>query len=168
MPMSQTLAVYPGSFDPITRGHIDLIERGLKIFGRLVVAVVTNPNKQPLFTLQERVEMIEEETRHLKGEVIVEQFDGLLVHYMMGRGANVILRGLRAVTDFEYEMEMALTNRQLDTHIETVFLTPSVMYVYLRASTVKTIAARGGKIDSFVTPKVEERLRKRFAQNVQQ
>lgn len=160
--MVKALAIYPGSFDPVTNGHIDLIKRGLRIFGNMIVSVVTNPSKKPLFTLEERVEMLREVTSEMEGRVEIESFDGLLVHYMRERGANVVLRGLRAVSDFEYELEMALTNRQLDSTVETVFLTPSVEYVYLRASTVKTIASRGGDVSAFVPAVVEKRLLERF------
>lgn len=157
-------AVYPGSFDPITRGHLDLIDRGIAIFNRIIVAVLSNPKKSPLFTHQERVEMIRDETSRWGDRIIVESFDGLLVEYMKTKKANVVLRGLRAVSDFEYELEMALTNRQLADEIETVFLTPSVEYVYLRASTVKTVARGGGDISPFVTPSIEKRVLQRYAE----
>ncbi|MBI1389203.1 MAG: pantetheine-phosphate adenylyltransferase [bacterium] len=156
--MEETIAVYPGTFDPVTRGHLDVIHRGLIIFKRLIVAVVNNPKKHPVFSIPERVEMIQESTAGMPGELEVDSFDGLLVEYMRKRKANVVLRGLRAISDYEYELEMALTNRHLNEEVETIFLTPSEKYIYLRASTVREIASRNGDVSAFVTPNVEKRL----------
>ena len=155
-------ALYPGTFDPVTHGHLDIMERALRIFDRLIVAVAVNPYKQPLFTVEERVEMIQEETEkwtHLR----VEPFDGLLIDYARNKGAHSIIRGLRAVSDFEYEFQMALTNRSLDSDIETVFLMPSEQYTYLNSTIVKEIAHLGGNVSQFVPKGVEKRLSKRLA-----
>ncbi len=150
-------AVYPGSFDPVTLGHVDLIERGSRLFDRLVVAVAANPTKSPLFSETERLEMVREVTAHLSN-VEVRQFDGLMVDFARSNGAKVVLRGLRALLDFEYELDMALTNRRLAPEIETVFLMPSQEYTFLRSSLVKNVAKLGGDLKSFVPEAVIERL----------
>ncbi|MEW6409647.1 MAG: pantetheine-phosphate adenylyltransferase [Nitrospirota bacterium] len=155
------IAVYPGTFDPVTNGHVDLIERGLRIFETVIIAVLVNPKKEPLFTIEERLEMINDSTAGIKN-VIVEAFDGLLVEYSKKRGASAIIRGLRAVSDFEYEMQMALMNRRLDTGIETVFMMPSEEYSYLTSSIVKEVASFGGSVAGLVPAVVEERLREKF------
>ena len=155
-------ALYPGSFDPITNGHIDIIERGLAIFDRLIIAVALNPKKAPLFNIEERIEMIEESLgRHPK--VSVETFSGLLVEEAERRKARVILRGLRAVSDFEYEFQMALMNRNLNDKIETVFMMTGEAYSYLSSSVVKEIASLGGTVDGLVPKIVSERLKERFS-----
>lgn len=154
-------AVYPGTFDPITNGHIDLIRRSLRIFDTVTIAVAPNPQKAPLFPLPERLEMIREAVREFDG-VFVESFDGLLVDYVRKRGAVAIIRGLRAVSDFEYELQMALMNRRLDAEIETVFLMPSEEYSYLTSTILKTVANLGGDVKGLVPPIIEERLRERF------
>ena len=154
-------AVYPGTFDPITNGHIDLIRRSLHIFDTVTIAVAANPQKAPLFSLDERLEMIREAVRDLPG-VHAESFDGLLVEYVRKRGALAIIRGLRAVSDFEYELQMALMNRRLDTDIETVFLMPSEEYSYLTSTILKTVADLGGDIRGLVPPIIEERLKNHF------
>lgn len=156
--MNSTLAIYPGSFDPVTNGHLDLIERGTKIFERLIVAVLRNTEKEPLFTAAERVEMLREATRAF-ASVEVDVFDGLLVDYARRRGAGVILRGIRAVSDYEYELQMALMNRKLAPEIETVFLLPAEAYSYLSSRLVKEIARLGGSVHGLVPPIVEQRLR---------
>ncbi len=156
--MKPILAIYPGSFDPVTNGHLDLIERGAKIFDRLVVAVLRNLEKDPLFTLPERVEMLREATRQW-ANVEVDVFDGLLVAYARRRGASVILRGIRAVSDYEYELQMALMNRKLEPKIETVFMMPAEAYTYLSSRLVREIARLGGSIQGLVPPEVEQRLR---------
>jgi pantetheine-phosphate adenylyltransferase len=133
------LAIYPGSFDPVTNGHLDLVDRGSKLFDRLVVAVLRNLDKEPLFSLDERVEMLREATAG-KANVEVGEFDGLLVEYVRRRKANVILRGIRAISDYEYELQMAMMNRKLEPTIETVFMMPAEPYSYLSAHLVREIA----------------------------
>ncbi len=151
-------AVYPGSFDPLTNGHLDLIERSLRIFDQLVIAVVTNPAKTALFTDVERMEMIRESTRHL-GELEMVAFDGLLVDLVARVGATAVIRGLRAVSDFEYEFQMALMNRKLREEIETVFLMPHEAYSYISSRLIKEVAGYGGSVKGLVPAGVEERLR---------
>lgn len=156
--MKTSLAIYPGSFDPVTNGHLDLIERGTKIFDRLVVAVLRNLEKEPLFPTEERVEMLREVTQ--KWETVeVDVFDGLLVDYARKRKAQVILRGIRAISDYEYELQMALMNRKLESNIETVFMMPAETYSYLSSRLVREIARLGGDIKGLVPPVVEQRLR---------
>jgi pantetheine-phosphate adenylyltransferase len=156
--MKQVLAIYPGSFDPVTNGHLDLIERGAKIFDRLIVGLLRNFDKDPLFSLDERVEMLREVVRPWPN-VEVEVFSGLLVEYAKLREANVILRGIRAVSDYEYELQMALMNRKLHPGMETVFMMPALSYSYLSSRLVREIAQLGGPIKGLVPPAVEERLR---------
>ena len=151
------IAVYPGSFDPLTNGHLDLIERSLRIFDELTVAVVTNPAKNALFSDAERVEMIREATRRLR-RIDIEIFDGLLVDLVARVGARAVVRGLRAVSDFEYEFQMALMNRKLREEIETVFLMPHEAYSYLSSRLVKEVASYGGAVTGLVPPGVEARL----------
>ncbi len=155
------LAVYPGTFDPITNGHLDLIDRAAHLFDRVVVAVANNPAKQPLFTVQERLEMIRRAARGFDN-VEVDYFEGLLVEYAKGRDACAIVRGLRAVTDFEYEFQMALMNRKLAEGIVTVFLMPGDKYTYLNSSIVKEVARFGGDVRCFVPDFVLEKLRAKF------
>ena len=157
--MKSILAIYPGSFDPVTNGHLDLIERGAQIFSRLVVAVLQNDEKQdPLFSVPERTEMLREATRRWSN-VEVDVFDGLLVEYARQREACVILRGIRAISDYEYELQMALMNRKLAPQIETVFMMPAETYSYLSSRLVKEIFRLGGNISGLVPAFVEERLR---------
>jgi pantetheine-phosphate adenylyltransferase len=160
--MGDQCVVYPGSFDPFTYGHLDVIERGIEIFGKLTVAVVANPRKKRLFSIEERLSMLKESTVKYSDVIEYDSFDGLLVHYMKQRNSNVILRGLRAVTDFDYEFEMALTNRGLASNIETIFMMSSQEYIYLRASLVKEIALLGGDIRKYVPECVERRLREKI------
>ncbi len=160
--MTDCVAVYPGSFDPVTNGHLDLIERGLDIFQHLIVAVVSNPSKEPYFPLEERLEMLQESIRDFSERVEIDCFNGLLVEYMLRKKAHVVLRGLRAISDFEYEFEMALTNRRLAEEVETIFLAPSEEYIFLRASLVREIAMLGGDISSFVPLNVEKRLKEHY------
>jgi pantetheine-phosphate adenylyltransferase len=156
--MKPILAIYPGSFDPVTNGHLDLIERGAKIFDRLAVAVLRNLEKDPLFSVEERVAMLREVTRRWPN-VEVDVFDGLLVEYARQRKAQVILRGIRAISDYEYELQMALMNRKLEPQIETVFMMPAEAYSYLSSRLVKEVFRLGGDIRELVPPVVEERLR---------
>jgi pantetheine-phosphate adenylyltransferase len=156
--MKDVVAIYPGSFDPVTNGHLDLIERGTKIFGRLVVAVLRNTEKAPLFTLAERVEMMLEATRGIPN-LEVDAFDGLLVDYARKVGARVLLRGIRAVSDYEFELQMAMMNRKLEPRLETVFMLPGEAYSYLSSRLVREIAKLGGPVNGLVPPAVEQRLR---------
>lgn len=156
--MRSLLAIYPGSFDPVTNGHLDLIERAAKLFERLIVAVLKNDGKEPLFTPAERIEMLREATRGWPN-VEVDLFGGLLVEYARQKQARVILRGIRAVSDYEYELQMALMNRKLAPEIETVFLLPAEAYSYLSSRLVKEIARLGGSVHGLVPPIVEQRLR---------
>ena len=156
--MKTSIAIYPGSFDPVTNGHLDLIERGEKMFDLLIVAVLRNAEKQPLFTVQERVEMLREVTKQWSA-VEVDVFDGLLVDYARKRGAGVILRGIRAVSDYEYELQMALMNRKLEPRLETVFMLPGLSYSYLSSKLVREIAQLGASLNGLVPSIVEERLR---------
>jgi len=156
--MKSITAIYPGSFDPVTNGHLDLIERGAKIFDRLIVAVLRNLEKEPLFAVPERIEMLREVTRQWPN-VEVDVFGGLLVDYARQRGASVILRGIRAISDYEYELQMALMNRKLEPKIETVFMMPAEAYSYLSSRLVREIAGLGGPIQGLVPPVVEQRLR---------
>ncbi|MGD0459289.1 MAG: pantetheine-phosphate adenylyltransferase [Terriglobia bacterium] len=162
--MSESLAIYPGSFDPITNGHLDLIERARWIFGRLIVAVLTNPDKLPLFTVMERVEMLQEATRGMPN-VAVDTFGGLLVEYAKQKGAGIILRGIRAFTDYEYELQMAIMNRKLEPSLETVFLVPAESYTYLSSRLVREIFQNGGSVKGLVPPLVEDRLHQKVFQN---
>src|ERR1700722_14437345 len=160
--MKTSIALYPGSFDPVTNGHLDLIERGEKMFDLLIVAVLRNAEKQPLFSVSERVEMLREVTKPWNS-VEVDVFDGLLVEYARKRGAGVILRGIRAISDYEYELQMALMNRKLEPRLETVFMLPGETYSYLSAKLVREIAQLGGPLQGLVPPVVEERLRAKIS-----
>jgi pantetheine-phosphate adenylyltransferase len=154
-------AIYPGTFDPITYGHLDIITRGLTIFDRMIVAVVGKSHKNALFSAAERVEMAREATAHLK-KVEVQVFDSLLVDFVSSLGGKILIRGLRAVSDFEYELQLALMNRVLDKDIETVFLMPSDQYIYLSSRIVKEVACYGGDVSSFVLPQVAARMERKF------
>jgi pantetheine-phosphate adenylyltransferase len=159
------VAVYPGSFDPITNGHLDLIERGAKLCERLIVAILRNEEKQPLFTVEERVEMLREVVRVFPN-VEVAAFDGLLVEYARQRGATLIVRGIRAISDYEYELQMALMNRRLNPSIETVFLMAGEAYSFISSRLVKQVISLGGNISGLVPPSVEVRLRDRVLNGV--
>jgi len=158
--MKTSIAIYPGSFDPVTNGHLDLIERGQKMFDTLIVAVLRNADKEPLFSVPERVEMLREVTKAWPA-VEVDVFDGLLVDYARRRHAGVILRGIRAVSDYEYELQMALMNRKLEARLETVFMLPGETYSYLSARLVREIAQLGGPLNGLVPAVVEKRLREK-------
>lgn len=145
-------AVYPGTFDPVTNGHLDLVHRGLALFDEMIVAVADHTPKATLFTLEERVEFIRQATKGWKG-VRVEPFHGLLVEYAQHNGCQAIIRGLRAVADFEYEFQMALMNRKLATKLETMYLMPNEIYTYLSSSIIKEVASLGGSVSQFVTPR---------------
>ena len=159
--MTERIAVYPGTFDPPTNGHLDLIARGSRMFDRLVVAVAINPRKTPIFTAEERVAIFRRHTDGLEG-VDVDSFHGMTVDYVRGRGAGFLLRGLRTVSDFEYEFQMALTNRHFAPEIDTVFVMPSQRYAYLSSSLIKESVALGGAVGDFVPPDVESELRTRL------
>jgi len=156
--MKTSIAIYPGSFDPVTNGHLDLIERGQKMFDQLIVAVLENVEKRPLFSVKERVAMLREVTKQWN-DVEVDVFDGLLVDYARRKNAGVILRGIRAVSDYEYELQMALMDRKLEPRLETVFMLPGLSYSYLSSKLVREIAHLGAPLDGLVPPIVEERLR---------
>ena len=151
------IIIYPGSFDPPTNGHLDLIERGAKIFDELVVAILLNEEKQPLFSIEERCAMLREMTRHCPN-VSVDTFDGLLVDYAVGRGAQAVLRGIRAISDYEYELQMALMNRKLQPRLETVFMMPAEAYSYVSSRLVKEIFRLGGSVKGLIPELVEKRL----------
>jgi len=155
-------AIYPGSFDPVTNGHLDLISRAASIFERLVVAATTNAEKDPLFSVKERVELIENVTFKYKN-VDVEMFDGLLMDFARAKKAGVIVRGIRAVSDYEYELQMASMNRKIEPQIETIFMLPAEAYSYLSSRLVKELARLGGLPKGLVPPIVEERLRAKFS-----
>jgi pantetheine-phosphate adenylyltransferase len=154
------VAVYPGSFDPITNGHVDIIERGLKVFDEVIIAILVNVDKKPLFTIEERVRLIRA-TYKGNPRVRVDTFSGLLVDYAEKVGASVIVRGLRAISDFEYEFQMALMNRRLDPRIETVFMAPAEGYSYVSSRLVKEVFQLGGPVSELVPPVVERRLREK-------
>ena len=160
-----TKAIYPGSFDPLTFGHIDLVERSVRLFDRIIVAITTNPAKDPLFTVEERCDMIDKVVRKRFPTVEVDVFHGLLVDYVQEKKAQVIVRGIRAVTDYEYEFQMALMNRRLAPGIETVFMMPAEQYSYLSSRLVKEIASLGGSVEGLVPQQVEKRLKKKFRQS---
>jgi pantetheine-phosphate adenylyltransferase len=157
-----TKAVYPGSFDPLTFGHLDVVERSVRLFDRVVMAILTNPAKEALFSVEERCDMIDKAVRKRFPNVEVDVFHGLLVDYVKEKDAQVIVRGIRAVTDFEYEFQMALMNRRLAPGVETVFMMPAEQYSYLSSRLVKEIASLGGSVEGLVPPGVEKRLKKRF------
>jgi pantetheine-phosphate adenylyltransferase len=158
---ARTIALYPGSFDPITNGHLDLIARGSRLVDRLIVAILGNEAKQPLFSVEERVDMLREVLREFPN-VEVAAFEGLTVAYAAERGANLILRGVRAVSDYEYELQMALMNRRLRPEIETVFLMAAETYSFVSSRLVKEVASHGGNVSGLVPAVVEERLRQKL------
>lgn len=157
----QKIAVYPGSFDPVTNGHLDVIERALKIFDKVIVAVGDNPGKKPLFTVDERIEMLKESTKNIKNAEI-DAFDGLMLDYVKKKGSNVIIRGLRAVSDFEFEFQRALMNRKVTKDIETIFIMTKGSYVFLDSSIIKEMAMFGGCIRGLVPKIVEKKLKEKY------
>ena len=159
--MKRVIAIYPGTFDPPTNGHLDLIHRGAKIFDELVVGILRNSEKTPLFTVDERMEMLRECTGQWDN-VRVESFSGLLVDYARERGAQAVLRGVRAVSDYEYELQMAWMNRKLDINLETVFMMSAGAYSYLSSRLVREIASLGGALEGLIPASVESRLRERL------
>ena len=159
--MPERIAIYPGSFDPLTLGHLNIIERGLATFDRLIVAIVSNPNKAPLFSVEERKQMIRDATQN-DPRVEVDSFQGLLVDYVASKKTNIVMRGLRAVQDFEYEFEMAMMNRRLMPKLEIVFLMTDDAFFYISSSMVREVAKLGGDVKSFVPPQVHKHLLARF------
>jgi len=157
------IAIYPGSFDPITNGHLNIIERTLHIFDKLIVPVAINAAKTPLFTLEERVGMIREVTRN-NPNVIVDSFDGLLVDYVAAKDVHVIIRGLRAMSDFEYEFQMTFMNRKLNRHLETVFMMTGLKWFYVNSRIIKEVAIAGGSVEGLVPDIVCEKLKEKFPQ----
>ncbi|HYJ46864.1 MAG TPA: pantetheine-phosphate adenylyltransferase [Pyrinomonadaceae bacterium] len=157
-------AIYPGSFDPVTNGHLDIIERGCKLFDEIIIAILVNPDKKPFFTIEERREMLSQvtaEIEHGNCRLIVEDFQGLLVDYAVAREADAIVRGIRAISDYEYELQMALMNRRLEPRIETVFMMPAEVYSYVSSRLVKEIFLLGGQIEGLVPASVEALMRKK-------
>lgn len=159
----QRIAVYPGSFDPVTYGHIDIVKRGKKLFDKIIVAILHNPAKTGLFPIQERLEMLRDSMKEISG-VEFDTFDGLLVDYVQNRGAQAILRGMRAVSDFEHEFQLALMNRKLKREIETIFLMTGMRWFFTSSSIIKEAALFGGDISDMVPPIVCRRVKEKFAQ----
>jgi len=158
-------AIYPGSFDPVTNGHLDIIERGCKLFDEIIIGILVNPDKQPLFTVEERQEMLTEVVNSInKGNCTlrVDSFSGLLVNYAVAQHADVIVRGIRAISDYEYEMQMALMNRRLEPSIETVFMMPAETYSYVSSRLVKEVFQLGGEIGGLVPPLIEKRMKEKM------
>jgi pantetheine-phosphate adenylyltransferase len=162
-------AIYPGSFDPITNGHLDIIERGCKLFDEIIVAILVNPNKQPMFSIEERKNILSQVLQtinHASCTILIEDFQGLLIEYAVKKNADVIVRGIRAISDYEYELQMALMNRRLEPRIETVFMMPAEEYSYVSSRLVKEVFSLGGKIEGLVPALVEERMRNKIKQEV--
>ena len=157
----KTRAVYPGTFDPVTYGHIDLIKRARKLFDEVIVAVAHNPGKGPLFTVEERVQFLKRATRSMRG-VTVDHFDSLVVDYVRRKGGRIVIRGLRMLSDFEYEFQMALTNRKLSEEVETIFMMPSESYAYVSARLLKEAGAFGANLSAFMPPFVASALRRKL------
>ncbi|OQX19170.1 MAG: pantetheine-phosphate adenylyltransferase [Desulfobulbaceae bacterium A2] len=160
----QRIAVYPGTFDPVTNGHLDIIQRALRLFDQVIVALAINPGKTPLFSLAERREMLQASVAAYAPHVLVEDTEGLLVNFAARRGAAAIVRGLRALSDFDYEFQLALMNRKLDRHIDTVYLMTGLRWIYISSSIVKDVARHGGDVQDLVPSHVQRALRDKFAQ----
>jgi pantetheine-phosphate adenylyltransferase len=161
-------AIYPGSFDPVTNGHLDIIERGCKLFDEIIIAILVNPEKKPFFTVEERQSLLTEVLKQIdRGNcrLRVDYFEGLLVQYAMAQQAHAIVRGIRAISDYEYELQMALMNRRLEPTIETVFMMPAEIYSYVSSRLVKEVFQLGGELDGLVPPLVEARMREKFAKS---
>lgn len=161
-PAKETVAIYPGTFDPITNGHIDLINRGLNLFDKIIVVIAINPGKEPLFNLDERKSMIEKCFEDKNSRLEVDVVSGLLVEYAANRGAKAIIRGLRAVSDFDYEFQLALMNRKLERSVESVFLMPGFRWIYISSSIVKDAARHGGNVDDMVPNHVSRMMKERY------
>lgn len=159
--MNEKLAIYPGTFDPLTNGHISIIKRALKVFDRLVVAILINPNKTPLFTLEERISILKDIFRG-EPNIEIDSFNGLLVDYAVKKNASIVVRGLRALSDFEYEFQMALMNRKLNRDIQSVFLMTDYKWFYISSTIIKDAARCGGDIKGLVPPIVNEKLKQKF------
>jgi pantetheine-phosphate adenylyltransferase len=157
----ERIAIYPGSFDPVTNGHLDILERGLKLFDKIILAILTNPKKKFLFTLEERIEMLEDSLKEFPN-VTIDTFDGLTVDFAAQCNAQGILRGLRAMSDFEYEFQMALMNRRLNREVQTVFLMTGLRWIYTSSSIIKEAAQFGGNIEGMVPPIVEKKIQAKF------
>ena len=160
-------AIYPGSFDPVTNGHLDIIERGCKLFDEIIISILVNPDKQPFFTLEERQQMLNEVLPSIsqgRCTVRVDSFQGLLVNYAVAQQADVIVRGIRAISDYEYEFQMALMNRRLEPGIETVFMMPAETYSYVSSRLVKEVFQLGGAVEGLVPPVVEKRMKEKMRQ----
>ena len=155
------IAVYPGTFDPVTYGHIDIIKRAARIFDKVIIAVAHNDEKNPLFTVEERVAMLKDASKALKN-VVVDDFEGLVVNYVRKQGAGVMIRGLRMISDFEYEFQMALTNRKLAEKIETIFMMPNESYSYISSKLIKEAAGLGADVKNFIPKKVQDALKKKL------
>jgi len=160
----ENVAVYPGSFDPITNGHVDIINRGLRIFEKIIVAVLENPKKKPLFSTKNRVAMINSIYKNEKN-VEVKAFEGLLVEFAKKNNAKIVMRGLRAISDFEYEFQMALMNKKLDSKIETFFMVPSLKYSFLSSKLVKEVCMLGGSLSGLISPQIEKNIMEKFKKN---
>lgn len=163
----QRVAVYPGSFDPVTYGHMDIVQRGRKIFDKIIVAILHNPTKKALFTVDERLEMLHDSMKDISG-IEFDTFDGLLVDYVQNKGAQAVLRGMRAVSDFEHEFQLALMNRKLNRNIETIFLMTGMRWFFTSSSIIKEAALFGGDVSDMVPPNVHLRVREKFIQLKQQ
>ena len=160
-------AIYPGSFDPVTNGHLDIIERGCKLFDEIIIGILVNPQKQPFFTVEERHEMLTEVVKsisHGRCTLRVDSFSGLLVNYAVAQEANVIVRGIRAISDYEYELQMALMNRRLAPSVETVFMMPAETYSYVSSRLVKEVFQLGGTVTGLVPPLIEKRMKEKLTQ----
>jgi pantetheine-phosphate adenylyltransferase len=160
-------AIYPGSFDPVTNGHLDIIERGCKLFDEIIIAILINPDKQPFFSIGERRDMLDQVLKTIKQQncvLRVDDFEGLLVHYAVAQKADAIVRGIRAISDYEYELQMALMNRRLEPSIETVFMMPAETYSYVSSRLVKEVFQLGGELSGLVPPIVEARMKEKVSQ----